>query len=33
MDSARIKSAVLQVECHLYAQRLEMREKVTPYGI
>lgn len=33
MDSARIRPAVLQIECHPYAQRLEMREKVKPYGI
>lgn len=33
MDRARIKPAVLQIECHPYAQRLEMREKVKPYGI
>ena len=33
MDSTHIKPAVLQIECHPYAQRLEMREKVKPYGI
>ena len=26
-------TAVLQIECHPYAQRLAMREKVKPYGI
>ncbi|MEF2683403.1 MAG: aldo/keto reductase [Parabacteroides johnsonii] len=33
MDSTHIKPAALQIECHPYAQRLEMREKVKPYGI
>lgn len=33
MSEARIKPAVLQIECHPYAQRLDMREKVKPYGI
>ncbi len=33
MDSARVKPAVLQIECHPYAQRLDMRKKVHPYGI
>ena len=33
MDSATIKPAVLQIECHPYAQRLAMREKIKPYGI
>lgn len=33
MENARVKPAVLQIECHPYAQRLEMREKVKPYGI
>lgn len=33
MDSTHIKPAVFQIECHPYAQRLEMREKVKPYGI
>lgn len=33
MDSARVKPAVLQIECHPYAQRLDMRKKVQPYGI
>lgn len=33
MDSSRVKPAVLQMECHPYAQRLAMREKVKPWGI
>lgn len=33
MQAATIKPAVLQMECHPYAQRLAMREKVKPYGI
>ncbi|WP_448789855.1 aldo/keto reductase [Bacteroides graminisolvens] len=33
MDSARVKPTVLQIECHPYAQRLDMRKKVQPYGI
>lgn len=33
MKESRVKSAVLQIECHPYAQRLAMREKVEPYGI
>lgn len=33
MDSSRVKPAVLQIECHPYAQRLAMREKAKPYGI
>ena len=33
MDSSTIKPAVLQMECHPYAQRLEMREKAKAYGI
>ena len=33
VDSMKIKPAVLQIECHPYAQRLDMREKVKPYGI
>lgn len=33
MTESRVKPAVLQIECHPYAQRLEMREKVKPYGI
>lgn len=33
MRESTVKSAVLQIECHPYAQRVEMREKVRPYGI
>lgn len=33
MRESTVKPAVLQIECHPYAQRLEMREKVKPYGI
>lgn len=33
MKESKVKPAVLQIECHPYAQRLEMREKVKPYGI
>lgn len=33
MEESRVKPAVLQIECHPYAQRLEMRKKVKPYGI
>lgn len=33
MSESRVKPAVLQIECHPYAQRLVMREKVKPYGI
>ena len=33
MDSATIKPAVLQIECHPYAQRLEMRKKAAEHGI
>lgn len=33
MQESRVKPAVLQIECHPYAQRLAMREKVKPYGI
>lgn len=33
MDSSRVKPAVLQIECHPYAQRLAMRDKVKPWGI
>lgn len=33
MTESRVKPAVLQIECHPYAQRLAIREKVNPYGI
>ena len=33
MTDSRVKPAVLLIECHPDAQRLAMREKVTPYGI
>lgn len=33
MKESKVKPAVLQIECHHYAQRLDMREKVKPYGI
>lgn len=33
MDSSRVKPVALQIECHPYAQRLDIREKVKPYGI
>lgn len=33
MEASRVKPAVLQMECHPYAQRLAMREKIKPYGI
>lgn len=33
MKESKVKPAVLQIECHPYAQRLDMREKVKPYGI
>lgn len=33
MDNSRVKPAVLQIECHPYAQRLDIRKKVEPYGI
>lgn len=33
MDSAKIKPAVIQMECHPYAQRVAMREKLKKYGI
>ena len=33
MTESRVKPAVLQIECHPYAQRLAMREKVKPYAI
>lgn len=33
MSESTVKPAVFQIECHPYAQRLAMREKVKPYGI
>ena len=33
MIESRVKPAVLQIECHSYAQRLAIRDKVKPYGI
>lgn len=33
MNESKVKPAVLQIECHPYAQRLAIREKVKPYGI
>lgn len=33
IDSARIKPAVLQIECHPYAQRIEMRRKAAEHNI
>ena len=33
MSESHVKPAVLQIECHPYAQRLAMREKIKPYGI
>lgn len=33
MTASCVKPAVLQIECHPYAQRRAMREKVKPYGI
>lgn len=33
MRESTVKPAVLQIECHPYAQRVEMREKVRPYGL
>lgn len=33
MEEAEIKPAVLQIECHPYAQRLEMRKKAAAEGI
>lgn len=33
MSEARIKPAVLQIECHPYAQRLDIREKAKDNGI
>jgi diketogulonate reductase-like aldo/keto reductase len=33
VDKMKIKPAALQIECHPYAQRLDIREKVKPYNI
>ena len=33
MEKSTIKPAVLQMECHPYAQRVEMRKKAAKYGI
>lgn len=33
VDHMNIKPAVMQIECHPYAQRNDVREKVKPYGI
>ncbi|MBP1637230.1 MAG: Aldehyde reductase [Bacteroidetes bacterium] len=33
VDKMKIKPAVMQIECHPYAQRNDIREKVKPYGI
>ena len=33
IEKSTIKPAVLQIECHPYAQRLEMRKKAALYGI
>ena len=33
MEEAEIKPAVLRIECHPYAQRLEMRKKAAAEGI
>lgn len=33
MRESTVKPAVLQIECHPYAQRVEIREKVRPYGL
>lgn len=33
ISKSTIKPAVLQIECHPYAQRLEMRKKAAKYGI
>lgn len=29
----KIKPVALQIECHPYAQRIDIREKVKPYNI
>ena len=33
VDNMKIKPAVMQIECHPYAQRNDVRKKVKPYGI
>lgn len=33
VDNMKIKPVALQIECHPYAQRNDIREKVKPYGI
>ena len=33
MENCEIKPAVLQIECHPYAQRLDIRKKAAEYGI
>jgi len=33
VDNMKIMPAVMQIECHPYAQRIDVREKVKPYGI
>ena len=33
VDNMKIMPAVMQIECHPYAQRNDIREKVKPYGI
>jgi diketogulonate reductase-like aldo/keto reductase len=33
VDNMKIKPVALQIECHPYAQRLDIREKVKPYNI
>lgn len=33
VDNMKIKPVALQIECHPYAQRNDVREKVKPYGI
>lgn len=33
VNNMKIKPAVMQIECHPYAQRNDIREKVKPYGI
>ncbi|MBP9481745.1 MULTISPECIES: aldo/keto reductase [Bacteroidales] len=33
VDNMKIKPVALQIECHPYAQRIDIREKVKPYNI